>query len=73
MNEASKFLEYMIVSQPQLQTAYHKLSPNPSIVDGMINPVPSSINPVVHVVNLVTSLVELVDKVVDQSHFPARE
>jgi hypothetical protein len=65
MEEASKFLEDMIVSQPQLPAAYCKLSLNPPIVDGMITLVPSSVNPVDHVVNLVTSLVELVDKVVD--------
>jgi hypothetical protein len=65
MNKASKFLEDMTVSQPQLPVAYRKISLNPSIVDGMINLVPSSVNPVDHVVNLVTSLVEPIDKVVD--------
>jgi hypothetical protein len=65
MEEASKLLEDMTVSQPQLPTAYYKISLNPSVVDGMINPVPSSVNLVDHVVNLVTSLVEPVDKVVD--------
>jgi hypothetical protein len=59
IDEASKLLEDMTVSQPQLPAAYRKLSLNPPIVDGMITPVPSP-------VNLVTSLVELVDKVVDQ-------
>jgi hypothetical protein len=65
MDEASKLLEDMTVSQPQLPAAYRKISLNPPIVDGMITPVPSSVNPVDHVVNLVTSLVEPVDKVVD--------
>jgi hypothetical protein len=65
MDEASKLLEDMTVSQPQLPAAYHKLSLNPPVVDGMITPVPSPVNPVDHVVNLVTSLVEPVDKVVD--------
>jgi hypothetical protein len=65
MDEASKLLEDMIVSHPQLPAAYSKLSLNPPIVDGMITPVPSPVNPVDHVVNLVTSLVEPVDKVVD--------
>jgi hypothetical protein len=65
MEEASKLLEDMTVSQPQLPAAYRKLSLNPPIVDGMITPVPSPVNPVDHVVNLVTSLVEPVDKVVD--------
>jgi hypothetical protein len=65
MDEASKLLEDMTVSQPQLPAAYRKLSLNPPVVDGMITPVPSPVNPVDHVVNLVTSLVEPVDKVVD--------
>jgi hypothetical protein len=65
MDEASKLLEDMTVSQPQLPAAYRKLSLNPPVVDGMINPVPPPVNPVDHVVNLVTSLVEPVDKVVD--------
>jgi hypothetical protein len=65
MDEASKFLEDMTVSQPQLPAAYRKLTLNPPVVDGMINLVPSSINLVDHAVNLVTSLVGPVDKVVD--------
>jgi hypothetical protein len=65
MDEASKLLEDMTVSQPQIPAAYHKLSLNPPIVDGMITPVPSPVNLVDHVVNLVTSLVEPIDKVVD--------
>jgi hypothetical protein len=65
MDEASKLLEDMTVSQPQLLAAYRKLSLNPPVVDGMITLVPSPVNPVDHVVNLVTSLVEPVDKVVD--------
>jgi hypothetical protein len=65
MDEASKLLEDMTVSQPQLPAAYRKLSLNPPVVNGMITPVPSLVNPVDHVVNLVTSLVEPVDKVVD--------
>jgi hypothetical protein len=54
MDEASKLLEDMTVSQPQLPAAYRKLSLNPPVVDGMINLVPLSVNPVDHVVNLVT-------------------
>jgi hypothetical protein len=65
MDEASKFMEDMIVSQPQLPATYRKLSLNPPAVDGMINLVPPSISPVDQVVNLVTSLNEPVDKVVD--------
>jgi hypothetical protein len=68
MDEASKLLEDMTVSQPQLPAAYRKLTLDPPVVDGMINLVPSSVNLVDHVVNLVTSLVEPVDKVVDRSH-----
>jgi hypothetical protein len=65
MDKASKLLEDMIVSQPQLPVAYHKISLNPLVVDGMINLVPPSVRLIDQVVNLVTSLIELVDKVVD--------
>jgi hypothetical protein len=65
MGEASKLLEDMTISQPQLPASYHKLTLDPSIVDGMITLVPSPVNPVDHVVNLVTSLVEPIEKVVD--------
>jgi hypothetical protein len=40
MDEALKLLEDMTISQPQLPAAYHKLSLNPPVVDGMINLVP---------------------------------
>jgi xanthosine utilization system XapX-like protein len=63
--EASKFLEDMTISQPQLSADYLKLSLNPPIVDGMINPVPLSVSPVDQVVNLVTSWDEPIDQVVD--------
>jgi hypothetical protein len=65
MDKASELLEDMTVSQPQLPAAYHKLSLNPPVFDGMINLVPLSVNPIDHVVSLVTPLVEPVDKVVD--------
>jgi hypothetical protein len=65
MEEASKFLEGMTVSQPQLPIVYHKLTLDPLVVEGMINPVPSSISLIDQVVNPVTSLVELVEKLVD--------
>jgi hypothetical protein len=65
MDEASKLLEDMTVSQPQLPAAYRKLSLNPPVVDGMINLVPLSVSTVDQVVNLVTSLDEPVDQVVD--------
>jgi hypothetical protein len=51
MEEASKLLEDMTVSQPQLPAAYRKISIDPPVVDGMIIPVPSPVNPVDHVVN----------------------
>jgi hypothetical protein len=65
MDEASKLLEDMTVSQPQIPATYLKISLNPPIVDGMINLVPLSVSPVDQVVNLVTSLDEPVDQVVD--------
>jgi hypothetical protein len=42
---ASKLLEYMIVSQPQLSLAFFRLTLNPPVVDGMINVVPFSVSP----------------------------
>jgi hypothetical protein len=65
MDEASKLLEDMTVSQPQLPATYRKLSLDPLVVDGMITLVPSLVNLVDYVVNLVTSLVEPVDQMVD--------
>jgi hypothetical protein len=65
MDEASKFLEDMTVSQPQLPVSYRKLTLDPPVVDGMINLVPSSVSLVDHVVNIVMYLVEPIDKVVD--------
>jgi hypothetical protein len=50
-----------LVFSPQLK----KLTLNPPIVDGTINPSPSSVRPVDQVVNMVTPLVEPVDQVVD--------
>jgi hypothetical protein len=55
MEEASKLLENMIVSQPQLPAAYRKLFLNSPVVDGMITLVLSPVNLVDHVVNMVTS------------------
>jgi hypothetical protein len=65
MEEASKLLEDMTISQPQLPVAYRKLSLNTPVVDGLINLIPLSVSLVDQVVHLVTSLVEPVDKVVD--------
>jgi hypothetical protein len=65
MDKASKLLENMTVSQPQLPAAYRKISLNPPVVDGMINLVPSLVSSVHQVANMFTSLIEPVDKVVD--------
>jgi hypothetical protein len=50
----------------QLPTGYRKISPNPSLVDGMLNLVPSPVSLVDHVVNLVSSSFEPLTKVVIQ-------
>jgi hypothetical protein len=50
MDEASSFLEKL-----QIPTGYHKISSNPSLVDGLVNLVPSSVSLVDQVVNLVSS------------------
>jgi hypothetical protein len=60
MDEASYLLEKI-----QLPTDYHNNPPNPSLVDGMVNLVPSPVSPVDQVVNLVSSSVEPLTKVVD--------
>jgi hypothetical protein len=60
MDEASSLLEKL-----QLPAGYRRISPNPSLVDGMVNPVPSPVNLVDQVVNLVSSSIEPLTKVVD--------
>jgi hypothetical protein len=60
MDEASSLLEKI-----QLPKGYHRFSPNPSLVDGLVNPVPSPVSLVDQVVNLVSSSVEPLTKVVD--------
>jgi hypothetical protein len=65
MDEASKLLEDMTISHPQLPYSYRKLTLNPPVVDGMINLIPSLVSSVDHVVNMVKSLVELDHKVFD--------
>jgi hypothetical protein len=52
-NKASSLLEKL-----QLPKSYHKLSFNPSLVDGLVNPVPSPVSLVDQVVNLVSSSIE---------------
>jgi hypothetical protein len=53
MDEASSLLEKL-----QLPKSYHKISSDPSLVDGLVNLVPSPISPVDQVVNLVSSSIE---------------
>jgi hypothetical protein len=53
MDKASSLLE-----KNQLPKGYRKLSSDPSLVDGLVNPVPSPVSPVDQVVNLVSSLIE---------------
>ena len=65
MDEASSLLKNL-----QLPTSYHNISPNPSLVDGMVNPVLSPVSVVDQVVNLVSSSVEPLTKVVDPVLMP---
>jgi hypothetical protein len=60
MDEASSLLEKL-----QLPKGYCKLSSNPSLVDELVNPVPSPVSPVDQVVNLVSSSIELQTQVTD--------
>jgi hypothetical protein len=60
MDEASSLLEKL-----QLPKGYRKLSSDPSLVDGLVNPVPSPISPVDQVVNLVSSSIEPQTQVAD--------
>jgi hypothetical protein len=60
MDEASSLLEKL-----QLPKGYRKLSSNPSLVDGLVNLVPSSVSLVDQVVNLVSSSIEPQTQVAD--------
>jgi hypothetical protein len=60
MDEASYILENI-----QVPTGYHNISPNPSLVDGLVNLVPSPVSLIDQVVNLVSSSVEPTAKVTD--------
>jgi hypothetical protein len=60
MDEASSLLEKL-----QLPKGYRKLSSDPSLVDGLVNPVPSPVSLVDQVVNLVSSSIEPQTQVVD--------
>jgi hypothetical protein len=53
MDEASSLLEKL-----QLPKGYRKISFDPSLVDGLVNPVPSPVSLVDQVVNLVSSSIE---------------
>jgi hypothetical protein len=56
---------YSILEKIQLPKGYHNLSPNPSLVDGMVNLAPSPVSSVDQVVNLDSSLIEPQTQVVD--------
>jgi hypothetical protein len=60
MDEASSLLEKL-----QLPKGYRKFSSDPSLVDGLVNPIPSLASPVDQVVNLVSSSIEPQTQVVD--------
>jgi hypothetical protein len=60
MDEASSLLEKI-----QLPICYRNIPPNPLLVDGMVNLVPSLVSLVDQVVNLVSSSVEPLAKVAD--------
>jgi hypothetical protein len=53
MDEGSSLLEKL-----QLPKGYRNIFSNPSLVDGLVNSVPSPVSPVDHVVNLVSSSIE---------------
>jgi hypothetical protein len=60
MDEASSLLEKL-----QLPKGYRKISSNPLLVDGLVNPVPSPVSLVDQVVNLVSSSIEPQTQVAD--------
>jgi hypothetical protein len=66
--------DYSLLEKLQLPKGYRKLSSNPSLVDGLVNLVPSPVSLVDQVVNLVSSLIEprtQVDDPVSSSISPA--
>jgi hypothetical protein len=65
-------LKKIVDDQQQLPTTYRKLSPNPPLVDELVNLVPSSVSLVDQVVNLVSSSVDPVDKVIDSDSIIGR-
>ena len=64
MDEASKLLEYIIVSCQWIPTSYHNLSLGIALVDKVVNPSPSLVDPTlplkseVEVVNSFSSVVD---------------
>jgi hypothetical protein len=60
LDEASSILEKL-----QLPKGYRKLSSDPSLVDGLVDSVPSLVSPVDQVVNLVSSSIEPQTQVAD--------
>jgi hypothetical protein len=60
MDKASSLLEKL-----QLPKGYHKLSLEPSLVDGLVNLVPSPVSPIDQVVHLVSSSIEPQTQVAD--------
>jgi hypothetical protein len=60
MDEASSLLEKL-----QLPKGYRKISSDPSLVDGLVNPVPSPVSPVDQLVNPVSSSIEPQTQVAD--------
>jgi len=65
MDEDSYLLKKIVDVQQQLPIGYCKLSPNPTLVDEMVNMVPSLVNLIYQVVNLISSSVNPIYKVVD--------
>jgi hypothetical protein len=65
MDEASNMLKNIVDDQQQLTTSYLKFSPNPPLVDELVNQVPSSVSMVDQIVNFVSSLVDPIVKVID--------
>lgn len=67
MDETSKELEKLTTSQPHLPARYWKLSPDPSLVDQVIDQKPSLVNPNLSENECHESLLDqpLVDKMVD--------
>jgi hypothetical protein len=55
IDEALKFLEDIVVSQQQPPTDFHESSPDPPLVDEVVDPIPSSVNPILLLENEVNT------------------